>query len=718
MTILARPSEWARAEKDRASARSSADGSEHYFAFLSYSHRDRDTAEWLHDALEGFRVPSHLVGRLTEHGSIPRRLTPIFRDLSELPASDDLGEEIRDALAASRFLIVLCSPAAAQSRWTNAEVGTFKALQPDGTILAAVIEGEPFATAIAGREHEECFPQALRFKYDRRGRPTQIPAEPLAADLRGDAETRRLGFLKLVAGMLGVRLDDLIRRDEIRRQRKLAVLAAASLAGMIIASGLAFTAIQARDAARDQRREAEGLVAFMLGDLKDKLEPIGKLDALDGVGSRVLAYYEKQDASELSDAALLQRSRALSLTAQVAYLRLDLRTAEQLYGQAFQGTAEAVRRSPKDPQRLWDHMQNVFSLGELARDNGRMKQAEAAYREYKRLADQLVAIEPDNLKWRMEVAYGNENIEIVLFNQRRFAESASQFDGSVGTIKSLASIDARNEEYQKELSTVLAWQADAARAQGRLDVATAIRERQIALLSQLAGKKEADVDFREQLIPAYQALGMLLTSKGQVEQGIEQLRLAVAVADRLIPVEPDNAYWKGLAAQAGLELAQTLLLANRTTEAVAEARTACDYAAVVSARDQSTTWRQLQTNCSATQAGLALRSGDTAGALKLAEGAVASARTARSEDPIKDRYSIASQLRLLGDVRRRMGDGKGARSNWASGLSQLPADASERPSETNVRAELLQRLGRVDEARALKSRLAAIGYRVQPEGRE
>ena len=35
----------------------------------------------------------------------------------------------------------------------------------------------------------------------------------------------------------------------------------------------------------------------MLGDLKDKLEPIGKLDALDGVGSRVLAYYRRQHAA-------------------------------------------------------------------------------------------------------------------------------------------------------------------------------------------------------------------------------------------------------------------------------------------------------------------------------------------------------------------------------------------------------------------------------------
>src|SRR3712207_7323871 len=54
---------------------------------------------------------------------------------------------------------------------------------------------------------EECFPPALRQKYDRRGRPTSKRAEPLAADFRQTGDGRRLPFLKLVAGMLGVPLD-------------------------------------------------------------------------------------------------------------------------------------------------------------------------------------------------------------------------------------------------------------------------------------------------------------------------------------------------------------------------------------------------------------------------------------------------------------------------------------------------------------------------------
>ena len=81
--------------------------------------------------------------------------------------------------------------------------------------------------------------------------------------MRGDSEERRMGFLKLVAGMVGVGLDDLVRRADIRRQKRLAVVAGGSLLGMLIATRLAVTAIQARDAARDQRREAEGMVAYM-----------------------------------------------------------------------------------------------------------------------------------------------------------------------------------------------------------------------------------------------------------------------------------------------------------------------------------------------------------------------------------------------------------------------------------------------------------------------
>ena len=180
------------------------------------------------------------------------------------------------------------------------------------------------------------------------GGPTAKRAEPIAADLREGRDGRQMGLLKIVAGMLGVGLDDLVRREAQRKSKRLQAMVAASLAGMTVTSGLALAAVYARDEARDQRREAEGLVGFMLGDLRDKLAPLGRLDVLDAVGGRALGYYEKQDKGALSDEALAQRSRALTLMGEIANTRGDLDGALRRYREALAGTGEALRRKPGD----------------------------------------------------------------------------------------------------------------------------------------------------------------------------------------------------------------------------------------------------------------------------------------------------------------------------------------------------------------------------------
>lgn len=224
-------------------------------AFISYSHRDKAVAASLHRALEGYRVPAKLVGRDTAVGPVPRRLTPIFRDRDELPASGDLGREINAALEGSQFLIVVCSPAAAASRWVDQEILAFKRLHGDDRVLALIAGGEPFVAG-SGRD-DECFPPALRFRLDADGMLSSVPAEPIAADLRAGSDGKRLAKLKLVAGLTGLRLDDLARRETQRRMRQLTAVAIGALLGMAFAVGLALYANAQRLAANEQRRIAE-----------------------------------------------------------------------------------------------------------------------------------------------------------------------------------------------------------------------------------------------------------------------------------------------------------------------------------------------------------------------------------------------------------------------------------------------------------------------------
>ena len=107
-----------------------------YKAFISYSHEDEEIARWLHRALETYRVPRRL---RQAHGIRSERLAPIFRDREEFASSSDLSASIREALAASAALIVICSPAAARSRWVNAEVETF--LEADDARVLCLMTG-------------------------------------------------------------------------------------------------------------------------------------------------------------------------------------------------------------------------------------------------------------------------------------------------------------------------------------------------------------------------------------------------------------------------------------------------------------------------------------------------------------------------------------------------------------------------------------------------
>jgi hypothetical protein len=113
-----------------------------YRAFISYSHRDKKWGDWLHRSLETHRVPKRFVGEQTRDGPRPRKLFPIFRDREELPVSADLGTDIKEALTQSQYLIVICSPNSAQSRWVNEEIKFFKLLGREDRVLALIVAGE------------------------------------------------------------------------------------------------------------------------------------------------------------------------------------------------------------------------------------------------------------------------------------------------------------------------------------------------------------------------------------------------------------------------------------------------------------------------------------------------------------------------------------------------------------------------------------------------
>jgi hypothetical protein len=206
-----------------------------YWAFITYSHRDESWGRWLHTGLETYKVPRRLVGRRTASGAVlTRRLIPIFRDRDELPGAADLGGKIRAALTEARYLLVICSPSSATSKWVDEEIRSYKAMGREARVLCLIVDGEPDATDTPGREALECFPPAVRYRVDADGQMTEERAEPIAADARRSGDGTANAKLKLLAGMLDVGYDELKQRERKRRVRRATRLGAATAAAVFM----------------------------------------------------------------------------------------------------------------------------------------------------------------------------------------------------------------------------------------------------------------------------------------------------------------------------------------------------------------------------------------------------------------------------------------------------------------------------------------------------
>lgn len=570
-----------------------------YRAFLSYSHRDRQFAEWLHHELETYRLPKHMVGASTELGLIPARLHPIFKDREDLSAAGSLSEAITNALSRASALIVVCSPAAADSPWVNEEVRTFKQTHGASRVFAVVVHGEPGASRVPGREDEECFVPALRFTVGDDGKLTDVPAEPIAADFRPEGDGKRIGKLKIVAGLVGVGLDELVQRETQRRQRRLRYVAAASLVGMTVTSGLAVAAIVARDEARDQRNEAQhqraesdGLVEFMLTDLRKKLEPVGRLDVLDTVGRRALAYYAGQNPAKLDPDALGRRSRALQLVAEVRNLRGDSEGALAAFRQTAATTGELLARQPNDGQRIFDHAQSVFWVGYIAWQRGDLKTGRQYFGEYLSQAQRLVKLDPSNGTWAAELGYANANLGTLETDDEQPAKALAYFTNAERVFQALRTraVDKRDSSYY--LAQEIAGQADARRALLDLAGGLAERRREIALYREMLRGDPNDSKAKEGLAVAQYRTAQLQLEMGSAAQAAVTAGESLTGIRKLLVQDLSNRLWHEMAVKAANTRAEALMMAGDRAGAREANAWALDSAARLVSLDRTVTdWR-------------------------------------------------------------------------------------------------------------------------------
>jgi tetratricopeptide (TPR) repeat protein len=564
-----------------------------YWAFISYSHRDSRWADWLHKSIESYRPPRQLVGTTTDVGAVPKRLTPVFRDREELASATDLGSVINAALSASACQIVICSPQAAKSKWVNEEILAFKRLGREGRIFCLIVEGEPNASDLPGREVEECFPPALRFHLGPDGNLGTARTEPIAADARPGKDGKQNAKLKLLAGVLGVGFDTLRRRAQVRRNQRLALVTSGALAGMVLTSGLAAFALFQRQAAEHQRARAEAdaetakqttnflIDLFRISDpseargnavtareVLDKgavrieheltTQPVIRAALMDTVGTVYMRLGLYKEASPLIDEAVAtQRAAGAGADQQAALSHSlmhmgDLRVLQAQYDTAEKSYRDAIAiesAQPESSQREIDLATTLRGLGRLQQQQGKFGDAEHSLREA--LAKQ-------------HQVYGDAHgeIAVTLKDIARVMADAGSLNDAIPVMRSALGMQRKlsGPEPHPDTAESLSDLALLLEEHGDYDEAESLTRESIDMNRRLLGSKHKEI------ATGLQNLATVQFDKGDLVQAEATYREALAMRREVLgSVDPDIAITLN-------NLAFVLYDRGRTQEALATER--------------------------------------------------------------------------------------------------------------------------------------------------
>lgn len=577
-----------------------------YRAFISYSHRDERAARRLHRRLESYRPPR----RLAEGAATPpRRIAPVFRDRDELATSDDLSGRIREALAASETLVVLCSPAAAESRWVNKEIEEFAALRGAGAIHAVIVAGRA----------PDAFPPALR----------ALSAEPLAADLTEAGDGFDDGALKLVAGLLPAPYGEVKNREVARVRARARVNGGIALAFALLALFAGWSAWRAMEETRAREAELTRAEAAILaavegisgivdqvaaggdrGDIPVSLAA-ALLSAAQGMADNVVAlapdnprlarayggllvqlsrhHRRAGDLAKAADAAdraetafaalaatgddhaLKWKAGALLERGDTAFAVGDLAAALAAYVEGLEILRGLARRSEAGAGALRDASLTLNKIGHIRMAGADLPGALAAYEEGLELARSAARQSPGEPSLGLDVSASLVGVGDVRRASGDLPGALAAYLEGLGVARDLARRDAQNAEWARGLSVCLERVGDVRRSMGELAGALSAYSEGLRTRRSLSQRDPANTDWSRDVGVSLNKVGATLASQGDVAGATAAFEESLAIARALAAQDPGNADWSRdlvvtYARLAGVDAARA---AERWAEAVA-----------------------------------------------------------------------------------------------------------------------------------------------------
>jgi tetratricopeptide (TPR) repeat protein/class 3 adenylate cyclase/tRNA A-37 threonylcarbamoyl transferase component Bud32 len=365
-----------------------------------------------------------------------------------------------------------------------------------------------------------------------------------AAYRRGIMRTAALALV-VIGLVTGLAIYAFVERHEARQQTKEAsAQRAAAQEQARIAETRRLAAQAAEKNANDARDQADGLIDFMLYDLRDKLKPLGRLDVLDDVAKKAKEYLDGLPKELMTTSRLQQQANMLDNLGDVRVAQGKLQDALNAYQQAL---ALAHRLAEQDQSNLgWQRGLSVSydRVGNILVAQGKLQDGLDAYQKSLKIRQTLGEHDQSNSGWGRDLSVSYNKIGEVLVAQGKLQEALDAYQQGLVIAKRLAEQDKSNSVWQRDLSLSYNDVGGVLAAQGKLQDALDAYQQGLKIRETLVGQDASNTGWQRDLSVSYDRIADVLVEQGKLQEALDAYRQSLKIRRTLAEQDASNSGWQ------------------------------------------------------------------------------------------------------------------------------------------------------------------------------
>jgi tetratricopeptide (TPR) repeat protein len=461
-------------------------------------------------------------------------------------------------------------------------------------------------------EFEQTLERALRQKC------RQCSAQPVIEHVfpRGEALTQTDHFFHRFGEALSMEVRSYVYdwiwqiRIQTRRERRLVAKTAFTICGALIAA-VVFGSVsfhryhhfedsrrvaiaQKNEAQRIMRQavnaryRAESMIHTVVADIGDNLNPVRRMDLLDGA-LRGIESYNQETGGNPHDQPI-SALRVAALDDQAELLRDEGKLEEALTSR--REACEIIRRFIKEGQertRWSDHLaQELQAIGDIQVS---LKSVIPAISSYRTAADQLQELvdkDPENLPWKNQLAAALHKVGTIYFNEKDWSiaigscqrerralqtlaekqpndsglwlrlsdvfnrlgelyvnvgapeQATTSYKGALDVARKLADLSPRNIQFRRNLLACLERTGYALEIEGKLLEALDFYNEQRDSIQKMLNEDPANNGLRRDVSISLDHIGGVLRAQGRPNAALEYYQQSLEITQRMANEEPSN----------------------------------------------------------------------------------------------------------------------------------------------------------------------------------